>query len=66
MLQALGETMGRWIKAIVLWCYGWKKRQTRSLGQLLVQWRDPHSGLWYPESTAMKIILADVMSPYNR
>jgi len=66
MFKTMQNAITRQIKAFVLSCHGWKRRQGRRLGQLSIQWRDPHSGLWYHEGTALQILSAEAMAPYNR
>lgn len=56
----------RWLKSLILWSYGWRKRSYRASGKLRNQWRDPNSGLWYGDSVAMRIVVAEVLRPYNR
>lgn len=66
MLDTLENGVVRQVKSLILSCYGWKRRQQRRMGCLSVQWKDPHSGLWYVETTAMRILSAQLLAPYNR
>ncbi len=66
MLDTIQNSIVRQIKSLILSCYGWKRRQQRRLGGLSVQWKDPHTGMWYLETTAMRILFAELLAPYNQ
>ncbi|MGH8550960.1 MAG: hypothetical protein ACRERU_20635 [Methylococcales bacterium] len=66
MLTNLRESGSRLLKSYVLWGYGWQRRTHTDFGRRVVQWRHPHTGLWYREATAMRILTVDLMTTYNR
>ena len=66
MSNIIQNAMIRPVKYLILSCYGWKHRQQRRLGGLPVQWKDPHTGMWYLETTAMRILYAELLAPYKQ
>jgi hypothetical protein len=46
-----------WIRSFVLWTDGWKRRKCGRYKHLYIEWKDPESGLWFSEGTAMKLVL---------
>ena len=67
MFDLTWNTIVHQVKSFILWNYGWQRSAERLRGGTVsVKWRDPDTGLWYREGTAMKILSAEVMAPYDR
>ena len=65
MFKSIDLSLDHFSKAIVLWGYGWKRRKWKTNGKTFSQWRDPHSGLWYGEKVAIKILETQALDELN-
>ncbi len=56
----------RLLKAVILWSYGWKRRKQREFVSYRIEWRDPASGQWYGEKTAMKLVKIQALTEFEQ
>jgi hypothetical protein len=55
MIVAIRKLLKRKIRTSVLSASGWERRTLSDHSGRVSQWRDPVSGLWYPEETAARV-----------
>lgn len=46
----------RWMRAFILWGSGWHWRRHKHGSTAVIEWQDPHSGLWYGNDAAMQLV----------
>ncbi len=46
------------VKSFLLRAYGWKRRVSKSNRRLVIEFKDPESGLWYVREPAMQLLRA--------
>jgi len=46
----------QFINGLILKDFGWKRSFRKSNSEQILQWRDPNSGHWYSEKTALKLV----------
>lgn len=63
MFEKLQRYYSHLIRICILRSLGWKRRHCVSFGQREVEWKHPVTGLWYRETTAIRII--NVMAFYR-
>ena len=56
MIECIENYWHHLVNVIVLKDFGWKRGIRRLNSQLVAQWRDPYSGHYYSERTAMKLV----------
>lgn len=66
MSKSIGQKVISLINSVLLWGYGWKYRREVHFGELAVQWRDPLSGMWYRQPTAMKLLKIQALDELDR
>lgn len=66
MFPGIHKSGSNWANSLVLRAYGWQRRSHSNFGRPAVQWKNPQTGLWYREATALRILKVDLIDPYNR
>ena len=66
MFEVIDDNLRRVSKMIVLWGYGWKRRKWMSNSVFITQWRDPHTGIWYKQKAAIKLLKIQAMDQLKR
>ncbi|MGH8583854.1 MAG: hypothetical protein ACREWG_13960 [Gammaproteobacteria bacterium] len=46
----------RWMRAFILWGSGWHRRRHMRGSSAAIEWQDPHSGLWYGDDAAIRLV----------
>ena len=61
MFEVIDKNLRQANKIFVLWGHGWKRRTWMSNRMPVTQWCDPHTGLWYAQKTAVKLLKVQAM-----
>lgn len=56
MIKTIENYWHHLVNVIILKDFGWKRGIRRLNSELVAQWRDPYSGHYYSEKTAMKLV----------
>lgn len=62
MQKSFTSFINKSIRALALKGSGWQRRPSTDG----LEWRDPLTGLWYREKTAMRLMKAYAIAPYDR
>lgn len=56
MISIIDNFLEHSYKALIFWGSGWKRRKQMLRRRWVLQWRDPQTGLWYSEKTALRLL----------
>ncbi len=56
MYDLIEKKWNQFVNGMILKDFGWKRSFRKLNSELILQWRDPHSGHWYSEKTALKLV----------
>ena len=56
MNASIERFINRLFTAIILKSYGWVRRKWMQNNEPVMQWQDPHTGIWYSNKAALKIV----------
>ncbi len=66
MFDFLDKWFDNLFKNLALESYGWQSRQNKSMGKMIIEWRDPHSLFWYPQPTALSLMKVQALQDLSR
>ena len=61
MFSSLEEKLNHLNSAIILWGCGWECRKWQYQRNPILQWKSPHSTIWYSEKTALQIAKVEAL-----
>ncbi len=56
MYDFIEKKLTQFINGLILRDFGWKRSFRRLNSEQILQWRDPNSGHWYSEKTALRLV----------
>ena len=65
MFTAIQKRIDQLSKILLLSGYGWRRRSWGCIGEPVIQWCDPHTGLWYSEKMAVKLLKIQLLDELN-